>query len=172
MKKVFLLIPLILTMQSFKNPDTKKEVRALYQQAATEEASCKKLLILLQPFNENNNTLLAGYKACGTMLMAKYVLNPVSKLSFFSKGKKLLEKAIGKDMENAELRFLRFTVQTNAPAFLGYRYAKEVDKLFLLKTMSTLSDKDLEQIILSFLTKSGQLTPDEKKSLKQSTTIL
>ena len=69
-----------------------KEVRTLLQQAAREEASCKKLLSLLQPYNENNNALLAGYKACGIMMMARYVFNPVRKFSFFSKGKKSVAK--------------------------------------------------------------------------------
>ena len=165
MKKIIILLPLIFCIQTFPNLYAQKEVRTLYQQAVWEEASCKKLLSILQPFNENNNALLAGYKACGTMMMARYVFNPVRKFSFFSKGKKLLEKAIEKDKENIELRFLRFTVQTNAPSFLGYRHATNRDKLFLIKSIPSLKDKDLKQMIISFLARYGQLTQIDKQQL-------
>ncbi|MEP6596944.1 MAG: hypothetical protein ABJA71_13410 [Ginsengibacter sp.] len=32
----------------------------------------------------------------------------------------MLDKAMDADAENVELKFLRFTIQTNVPAFLGY----------------------------------------------------
>ena len=166
MKKIIFPLSLIFIFQSFSNLYAQNEMRLLYQKAATEEASCKKLLHLLRPFNENNNALLAGYKASGTMMMAKYVFSPLRKLSFFSKGKKLMEKAIEKDKENIELRFLRFMVQTNAPSFLGYRSAIQEDKLFLIQSIPTPGDKNLEQFILSFLGDSDQLTTVEKQRLK------
>ena len=166
MKKITILLLLIYCMQTCPDIYAQNEMRSLYQKAATEEASCKKLLHLLRPFNENNNALLAGYKASGTMMMAKYVFNPFSKLSFFSKGKKLMEKAIEKDKENIELRFLRFMVQTNAPSFLGYRHAIQKDKIFLIQSIPIPGDKNLEQFIISFLGESDQLTSAEKQRLK------
>ena len=36
------------------------------------------------------------------------------------KGKNHLKKCIKADNENIEIRYLRFTIQTNVPAFLGY----------------------------------------------------
>ena len=165
MKKLFVLLSLIYCVQCLATVHAQSEVRWLYQKAATEEASCKKLLTLLKPFNESNNTLLAGYKACATMIMANYIFNPFSKLSFFLKGKKLLEKVILKDKENVELRFLRFTVQTNAPPFLSYHHATKDDKLFLIKSVASITDIHLKQIIISFLTNSDQLTVGEKQRL-------
>lgn len=141
------------------------EVRLLYQKAAVEEASCRKLVKLLQPYNEKNNTVLSGYKACATMMMAKHVLNPLRKLSTFSKGKALLEKSIDADRFNIELRFLRFTIQTNAPSFLDYSSNIRQDKLFLINTVSSLTDLKLKQFITDFLDASTYLTSSEKKQL-------
>ena len=93
------------------------EVRTLYQKSASEKKSCTKLIALLQSYNETNNPTLAGYKACATMVMAKYSFNPISKLSNFINGKKLLEKCIEADNKNIELRLLRFTVQNKSPFF-------------------------------------------------------
>lgn len=166
MRKILFFVFLIFCIQSTSLLQAQTEVRFLYHKAATEEESCKKLLALLKPFNENNNTLFAGYKACATMMMANYVFSPFSKLSHFLRGKKLLEKAIEADRKNTELRFLRFTVQTNTPAFLAYRHEIQEDKLFLIQSVASLTDKNLKQIIISYLVKSDQLTPGEKHRLK------
>lgn len=143
-----------------------EEIRNLYQKAAKEEALCKKLLVSLQSYNESNNTTLAAYRACATMIMAKYISNPINKLSKFNEGKMLLEKCIEKDNKNVEIRFLRFTVQCNAPKFVGYNSLLLLDKNFLLGALSTINDKQLKNIVITFLKSSTYLTNIEKQKLK------
>jgi hypothetical protein len=92
-----------------------------------------------------------GYRACATMLMAKHVFNPFSKLSYFKRGRDILEKAIKADRDNIELRFLRYTIQTNVPAFLNYDQFKELDRLFLVNSISKLNDQKLKKIIIAYL---------------------
>lgn len=106
-----LMFLLLMAANSYADIPSKSEVRSAFQKAAIEERSCSGLIKMLEVYNENNNPLLAGYKACATMMMAKYVFNPFTKLSYFSKGKSLLEKCIKADKQNIELRFLRYTVQ-------------------------------------------------------------
>ncbi len=166
MRKIFLLILIFCVVNSYAYIPSQSEVRLLYHEAATKEASCKKLITVLQSFDESNNPLFAGYKACATMMMANYFFNPFSKLSNFYKGKKLLEKAIEIDKENIELRFLRFSVQTNIPSFLGYKSSIAQDKSLLIKSVTTLKDLQLKQLILSFLISSDHLTLIEKQKLK------
>lgn len=84
------------------------------------------------------------------MMMAKHVVNPFAKLSYFKKGKNMLEKAIEADSENVELRFLRYAAQTNAPSFLGYDDHIAGDKKFLLQTGDSI-DKTLKNFISSQL---------------------
>lgn len=83
-------------------------------------------------------------------MMAKYVSNPFRKLSYFKGGKQLLEKCVSADTENAEIRYLRLTVQSNAPSFLGYNQSITVDKQFLLHAVYNLKDLVLKQMINSF----------------------
>jgi hypothetical protein len=97
--------------------------------------------------------------------MAKYVSNPISKLSKFNEGKSLLEKCIEKDGKNVELHFLRFTVQSNAPKFLGYNSSLLLDKNFLLNALPTVNDKQLKNIVITFLKSSSYLTNTEKQQL-------
>jgi len=154
----------IFTSGSANNPSI-EEIRYLYQKAAKEEILCKKLLVSLQIYNESNNTTLAAYRACATMIMAKYVSSPINKLSKFNEGKNLLEKCINKDNRNVEIRFLRFTVQCNAPKFIGYNSSLLLDKNFLLNCLSTIKDKQLKNNIITFLKSSNYLTNIEKQQL-------
>jgi hypothetical protein len=99
------------------------------------------------------------------MMMANYVFSPFRKMSYFSKGKNLLEKSIEKQKDNIELRFLRFAVQTSIPFFLGYGSSVKQDKLLLINTVSTLKDLQLKELIISFLQQSKYLNAIEKHNL-------
>lgn len=142
-----------------------EEIRSLYLKSKKDEASCKALLKKVENINHDKEPVLAGYKGCATMIMAEHSYNPAKKLSFFHEGKDILDQAILNNSSNAELRFLRFTVQTNAPSFLGYNKSIENDKKFLLSQVNTLSDAGLKKIIADYLRKSDRLTAMEKSKL-------
>jgi len=165
MRFLLLVITCFIFFNSSANNPPIEEVRKIYQKAAKDEALCKKLIVNLQIYNENNNTSLAAYRACSTMIMAKYVSNPINKISKFNEGKTLLEKCIEKDNRNVEIRFLRFTVQCNAPKFIGYNTSIILDKNFLLNALSTVNDKQLKNIVVTFLKSSTYLTIAEKQKL-------
>jgi hypothetical protein len=63
------------------------------------------------------------------------------------------------------LRYLRFTIQANAPSILGYNKNINEDKLFLINSVKNIDDEDLKNSVVSFLTKSPYLSPDEKRGL-------
>lgn len=142
-----------------------EEVRSLYQQAALEKKACEQLIDALSAVQLETNPLLFGYRGSATMMMAQYVLNPVSKLSNFYKGKNMLDEAIQADQENLELRFLRFAAQTEAPAMLGYRSEIEQDKKLILSSLPASDDLSLKQLIVGFLVKSDFLDKQEKEKL-------
>ena len=126
-------------------------IRLKFHNSTSSEKVCKELIKQLQPYNEKNNPLLLGYKGGATMLMATHVVNPFSKLSYFKNGRIALEKAIQADKNNVELRFLRYTVQTNIPSFLGYSSHLEKDRIFLKESVNRVKDNDLKKIITSYL---------------------
>ncbi|MEO7292841.1 MAG: hypothetical protein ABIW34_07050 [Ginsengibacter sp.] len=167
MKKLIFLLTLFFSIKSFAVDPSVTEIRTLYQDAAKHESSCKKLLSVLNSYTEKNNTLLAGYKAAATMMMAKYCFSPFSKISYYNKGKNLLERSIEADKYNIELRFLRFAVQTNIPFFLAYKGAINSDKSFLIKHYYNIEDSQLKHWLVSFLKTSENLTAAEKQSLKE-----
>ena len=126
-------------------------IRLKFHNSTSSEKVCKDLIKQLEPYNEKNNPLLLGFKGGATMLMATHVVNPFSKFSYFKKGRIALEKAIQADKNNVELRFLRYTVQTNIPSFLGYSSHLEKDRVFLRESVNGVKDNDLKKIITSYL---------------------
>lgn len=167
MSKVIFSIFLVCCTSSFKSNATVDiaSVRSMFQQAASDEDVCKQLIHLLTPYDEKS-PLLLGYKGSGTMVMAKHVFSPFSKLSYFKKGKEMLESAIDADDKNFELRFLRFTAQTHIPSFLGYNNDIEKDKEFILNYLPQIKDIRLKEFVLPALIKSKYLTTIEKQQLK------
>jgi hypothetical protein len=69
-----------------------------------------------------------GYKAMSFIMVCKHSLNPFTKLSYFNKGKTLLEQAIKEEPDNIELIFFRFITQRKAPSMLNYYSNKVEDK--------------------------------------------
>ena len=165
MKLFFILIAFCMPLHSLAKDIFLEQVRNLYVLAAEQEKSCEELIKHLEPYNENNHPLYAGYKAAATMLMAKYVFSPFSKLNNFKKGKSLLEKSISKDDQNVELRFIRYSIQLHAPSFLNYKDAIKDDKTFLITNYNGLKDQQLKNNILQFFKSINTLTEVEKMQL-------
>lgn len=94
--------------------------------------------------------IILGFKAMAYMVMANHVSNPFKKLSYFKKGKKLLNFSIKKDPKNIELRFLRLMVQEKAPKIAGYRENISDDKKFVLQNLKYVKDKNLRKSILNY----------------------
>lgn len=63
------------------------EVRLLYQNTETVEKSLKELICLLLPYHEKNNSLSLCYDKCVTIVLARHMINPFTKLAYFKKEK-------------------------------------------------------------------------------------
>jgi hypothetical protein len=151
MKLIACFLIILSDLNYLANDPSLSSIRLKFHNSTSSEKVCKDLIKQLEPYNEKNNPLLLGYKGGATMLMATHVVNPFSKLSYFKKGRISLEKAIQADKNNVELRFLRYTVQTNIPSFLGYGSHLEKDRIFLRESVNGVKDNDLKKIITSYL---------------------
>jgi hypothetical protein len=140
------------------------EVRDTYEKAVYNAQVANDLL---EKLNSTNNNTLLGYKGTITMMMAKHVFSPYKKLNYFKTGKDILEQALQKEPLNIELRYLRFSIQSNSPKFLDYHSNLFNDKAFLLKEVKTINDADLKQRIIKFLLNSSEVNKTEKLTLQQ-----
>lgn len=142
-----------------------KELRNLFPLISTSEKAMEGLKKLST--GKSHSPVHMAYSAAAEMASAQYKLNPLSKLSTFQKGKNQLEACIHSNAQNVEIRFIRFAIQTKAPAFLGYKNSISSDKLFLLSQLKSLrnTDSELYAKICSFLLLHGTLSPTEKELL-------
>lgn len=166
-KTGFLIVFVFNSVITNKCP-TVPDVRQLYKQAAESKSACNNLITSIQDCPSTSDPVLTGYQAAATMMMAQYVVNPFSKLSWFRKGRKLLDHTLTQHPQHTELRFLRFTIQTNAPGMLGYNDEIGIDKTFLLNAIGEVTDASLRQSICDYLQQSRHLSEAEKKQLREN----
>lgn len=149
----------------FFSPPSLPELRELYQKSAKSEAAAKSFLNSISAVNDKSAPVLICYKGVAEIVQARYLINPLSKLNSFKKGKEILESGVAKDPRNLEARYLRFTIQTNVPRFLNYSSEIPADKKMLIDNVVSLKDKELKQMIVTYLRSSSYCTEEEKKSL-------
>lgn len=105
-------------------------VRINYRKSLSDKAVCKNMIGLLGREKNPSATHLAYLGGLQT-IWAQHVFSPISKLSTFNKGKDNIEKAIKMEPADIELRFIRLSVQKNAPSFLGYNSNIIEDREFI-----------------------------------------
>lgn len=137
-------------------------VRELYYKASVSKRDAELFSREMEKTSGLQASLHAGYTGVSWMIRASHAVNPYNKLAYFIKGRDLLDAAIAADASNVELRFLRYCVQTNAPAFLSYRDKIADDKRIILMGYHQLADEDLKTRIRNFMDNSTQCTKEEK----------
>jgi hypothetical protein len=157
-KKIFIILFFSVGIQSF-----------------AQEIQCQKLFISAQnePAKQefynycanisNRNNTQQAYFGVATAMYAELVSNPADKLSYFSNGKEMLEKAIANDYWNEELRFLRYSVQDKAPWMLQYHDKLEEDSYYIYLSLSTgklNKSKAFWKIVIQFMIQSKNLSDD------------
>ncbi|WP_313216128.1 hypothetical protein [Soonwooa sp.] len=142
-------LSVLLMNVSFKNSDL-NEVRTSYNKAVLDKKLCKNMIDELELSKEKSVIALAYLGAYQT-IWANHVFNPLSKLATFKKGKNNIELAISKEPENVEIRYIRFSVQKNAPSFLGYNNNLKEDRDFLVKNKKNINSDLLQKNIETLL---------------------
>lgn len=149
MERIFLLLSALFIFSSFTIYSL-DDVRKNYSQLATDKKMCSELLAQLEKNKDQSATHLAYLGALQT-IWANHVFSPISKLKTFNKGKKNIEQAIKKEPDNVELRFIRLSVQKNAPNFLGYHSNIKEDIQFIKNNRSQIKSNVINQYIESLL---------------------
>ena len=149
MSAFFVLISVLFMNTSFGDSSL-EELRANYHKAVQDKVLCKKMINELEKSKTKSATYLA-YLGGFQGIWASHVFNPIKKIQSFKEGKKNIEDAINKDSENIEIRFIRLSIQKNAPSFLGYNNDIEEDRNFIIKNKDQISSEVLKKNIQMLL---------------------
>lgn len=131
-----ILIPSLL----FGNNSDEEKVRARFKACVEDKEKLESFLSDLSR-EEYKNATVIGYEGAARAMMAETVSSPFSKYSYFSEGTEQLESAIRKDPLNVELLYLRFLIQTNCPAILGYDSSIDKDFEKISEAIQTSSER-------------------------------
>ncbi len=123
----------LLLLFSFANANAQlnvERIRADYTKAFFDKKICAKNIAELKA--NTNAPIFLGYLGGFQTIWANHIVNPFLKLKTFNQGKKNIEEAIRQDTGNVELRYIRLSVQKNAPFLLGYHANVDSDSEFLM----------------------------------------
>jgi hypothetical protein len=163
MKNIYLallfIIPVVFTHAQADEKALLADMRDQLQYAFKDEKICNSLYRKFKDI-KTNDPLLSGYIGGMYIARSRHVAL-IDKPSNFRTGRDMLEEAIKQKPGDIELIFLRMTVQTNLPSFLGYNDNIESDKIFVLNNYRTAPPK-LRTRMVDFIKNSDAFSESEK----------
>lgn len=144
-------------------------LRRHYEQAAADKVAGEKFYQLLANYNEHN-ALVLGYKAAAEAIRARDA-SMFNKLTYVQDAARTFEQAVGLDPHNPEIRFLRFSVESNLPAFLGLSKHVDEDKEMLLHAAFNYPKSGLDgesfRTVRNFLVDRGHVNDEQAQRLSK-----
>lgn len=146
MNKLICLVTSIAIFFMSSKPIDIDEIRKNYNKLVSDKELCEKMMTELTKSKNTSVTHLAYLGSLQT-IWANHVFSPISKLITFKEGKINIELAILKEPANVELRFIRLSVQKNAPSFLGYKSNIDADTEFIKENRHHIESRILQKNI-------------------------
>ena len=148
-------------------------VRLAYSQAIESSTKTEEFAkILSSQIEESTNTkisenaILTAYRGALEALRAKHAWMPFNKLAYLDNSKKFFISAIEAAPNDIEIRFLRFSIQSNLPIFLMQSPNIQEDKEMIIKNLEqNILDTRFVEVIALFVLKSGQCNGKETEFL-------
>ncbi|MFD2786626.1 hypothetical protein [Hymenobacter rubripertinctus] len=154
-------------MSTEANPYSVSQLRRQYQQAAANKEAGEKFHKLMAAYTEQNAVVLA-YKAASEAIRARDA-SMFNKLTYVQQASKQFDQAVKLDADNAEIRFLRLSVESNLPGFLNLSQHVEEDRQFLVRTLLNHPQSGLDaesfDLVRDFLVQRGHVSDHEAQKL-------
>ena len=124
-------------------------IRKSYLESNKSKENINNLISLCERYKNKDSLIINAYKTVADLMLIKYKNNPFHKLNLFVNQTKKLDILVNNNLNNIEIRFLRYYVQKQSPKFLGYRDNLELDYQFIIKNNDTQSIELQEYINLT-----------------------
>jgi hypothetical protein len=151
------------------SPYSVSNLRRQYQQAAASKEAGEKFYKLMAAYEQQDAVVLA-YKAASEAIRARDA-SMFNKLTYVQNASKLFDQAVKLDGSNPEIRFLRLSVESNLPSFLGLSPHVEEDRQFLVQTLLQHPKSGLDAetfgIVRGFMVDRGHVSDAEAQKLTQ-----
>ena len=161
--------PSKLSVHSVSSPYHPATLRRHYELAAADKAAGEKFYQLLADYKDRDALVLA-YKGASEAIRARDA-SMFNKLTYVQDAAKTFEQAVSIDPQNPEIRFLRFSVESSLPAFLGLSKHVDEDKEMLLNAAFTHPKSGLDaeafRTVRDFLVERGHVSEGDAQRLSK-----
>ncbi len=152
---------------SFSTPIQKTDIAEIRKQMLRAINSSKvtdSLYINLQNISKKP-PLVVAYVGALEALKAKNSWNPYKKIKYLNLSGKTVQQAVNASPNDMEIRFVRFSIQSNLPHFLGLNKDIGADKTQIIQQLKQKhygsADKVFVQNIIKFMVDSKQCSSQE-----------
>jgi len=132
---------------------------------AIESPAVTDSLYLALKSESSENPLIVAYIGTLEALKAKHSWNPYNKIRYVSLSQKTMKKAVDRDPNNLEIRFMRFTIQHYTPSFLGFSKDLDEDRKAIVRQFKSrkfgLADASLIRNMAAFMIESDRCLKEE-----------
>jgi hypothetical protein len=109
---------------------------------------------------EKSTSIVNAFRGALHMKKAGFVKGSGNKVKMFKSGALLLEEEIKGNPKNVEYRFIRLSIQENAPKILKYNKNLNEDKKMIIEGFKKL-DPELKKVVKNYADKSDFLKIDD-----------
>lgn len=173
MRTVFLMMAMLCswTVSRSNNDDIDPKILRKKLTLAINSGHTTDSLYTVLNLQHNKTPLTTAYLAALDALKAKHAWNPYNKIKYLNTSQALMQQALDKDPHNIEILFMRFSIQHNVPAFLGYGKNLVADREEMIRQIGRKNygsaDRELTISIIRFLLGSKRCTLPEDEKLHQ-----
>lgn len=146
-----------------------QDLRYAFEKAAKNEEICEQLEKHLNNY-KGSDPVVHAFRAAIQGLSAKFAWSPYYKLKYIRTSAAIFAKVIKDDPKNAEIRFLRYSIEYYIPRYLNMSGHLQEDKAVFLESLFQYPKSDIDvqvfQIVKRFLLKHpDHLNEQERKKL-------
>ncbi|HEY1062816.1 MAG TPA: hypothetical protein VGE44_14065 [Daejeonella sp.] len=171
--RFLVLIFIFLSVHSYAESIGLDEIRNIKVAVhrAIESSAVTDSLYLTLKSESNQSPLIVAYIGTLEALKAKHSWNPYNKIKYVSLSQKTMRKAVERDPNNLEIRFMRFTIQHYTPSFLGFSKDLDEDRKAIVRQFKNkkfgLADAPLIRNIAAFMIESDRCLKEELPVFKK-----
>ncbi|KUG09763.1 hypothetical protein ASU33_18980 [Solirubrum puertoriconensis] len=176
MKLLFcLLLTLLATVLPATDTDAQSPyalpaLRRHYRQAANDEEASRRFHLLMRNYTGRDAVVLA-YKAASEAIMAKHTGGVFDKLDRVKAASQQFDAAVALNPKHPEVRFLRFSIESNLPKFLGASKHLDEDRILLVQALlrhpKSGLDAEAFRIVRDFMLTHNHIGGQEADRLRQ-----
>ncbi len=170
MKAIITLFLVIITASSSWGETVPvSTLRKIFHSAVMDASLISPFIVEMDKIKDPTPIELA-YKAAAEALKAQEEWNPIEKLLYLKRYRRMITKAVELDIDEIEIRFLRFGIEYNIPSIFGFSKDMYDDKTLIIDNVSRIEKIEIDQYfavyILTLLSDSGLCSSDEIRMVK------